>query len=88
MQTIENWSIVTNGFTPPEAGFTIAGIFPDGKKWVTSQVQSSVGSVIRTRNSEYRLGKPNKDYVMWCKANGFYIPTKERPFKTDFPFEV
>lgn len=84
MLTIENWSVVTEPHHPPEFGFSIIGIFPDGKRRVTSKVQSSAGNVIHTLRSEYKLGEPNKDYVEWCKANGFHIPTKERPFKADF----
>jgi hypothetical protein len=56
--------------------------FMDGKFIATSMVQSVNGNCVTTKSgSVYQLGKPDEDYVKWCKDNGHHVPTENEPIK-------
>jgi hypothetical protein len=82
MPKLEDWSIVrddSNPFLAPELrGLRLQGRvygrddFEDGSVVTTSSVQSLdlKNNIAKTRNTEYILGKPSKDYVRWLNDNG------------------
>ena len=88
---IEDWS-VSEGWglydAPELRRFYIQGkvyghhIFATGASIRTSDIVSVNGiRVITVSGSEYRLGRPNKKYVQWCREQGCHVPTPEVPIK-------
>ncbi len=54
----------------------------DGTRIVTSAIRKVGGDTVTTESgSEYRLGSPSRDYVIWCVNNNCHVPTKEEPIK-------
>ena len=81
MIRLENWSMVSNqnGFTAPELleitlsgnvyGHPVARHY-DGKLIQTSRPVSIKGRIVTTKSGNvYRLGKIDKGYRKWLKAN-------------------
>jgi hypothetical protein len=74
---IENWHIEGDLFTPPElavlkvVGKPINHPDPkfDGSRNIVATVLNANGRIIKTKNSTYKLGTPNKEYINWMKEN-------------------
>jgi hypothetical protein len=79
MTRLENWSIGSNqnGFTAPEIVklFLRGSVyghpkFNDGERVHTSQIVSVHARIVTTKTgSSYKLGKIDKGYRKWLKAN-------------------
>lgn len=90
--TLENWSIGEhpsdaqhNKYLPPEfhrrslSGFSQER---DGKHIWTSPIEKMLPlekAIITRKGTKYHLGKPDPEYVEWCRTNGHHIPTVEQP---------
>lgn len=95
---LENWYVryLGDAYTPPEAmQLAIVGQVyghptrTDGKWTCTSPVRKIEGRLVTTASgSVYELGKPEDEYVEWCKAKGCHVPTDAEPIKIRTPQEV
>lgn len=87
---IENWSVISFGVAdknqPNEAIASILmgivsghGKIEDGKEIVTSPIRmiSYRNRIAATRNTEYELGEPNKEFLVWLDDHGFSIENYE-----------
>lgn len=89
MARLENWSVKSHDiWQPPERSCKcLAGevfdhsIYRDGKSIITSAIQEVNGNQVKTLNTTYILGKPNEDYVKWCKKMNVHVPTEDEPIK-------
>jgi len=90
---IVNWSLKgSNGgpYDPPETRrFKVSGEvhhsprFADGERITTSYLVGISGIEINTfSGSVYHLGRPSDEYMEWCQANGYHIPTPDEPIKS------
>lgn len=82
---LENWSCCSSIDDPwmsPELKVLLGGLqlqgevyghpkFVDGKHVVTSSVQSVEGKVVKTKNTEYELGKVNPDFKKFIEKSGY-----------------
>jgi len=87
---IENWEIVyspPNPYTAPECcpPYLYGQVyghprFEDGKFISTSMIVDAYGNHVKTKNTEYVLGKPSDKYAEWCKKHCPHIDLSN-PFK-------
>jgi len=87
---LENWS-VCGAFSPyrsPENQIIqlrgeVHGHpkFAEGKLIWTSPIVSVNGRTITTKNSEYKLGDVDQDYLRWCNENNQHLPIGDNPIK-------
>lgn len=80
--TLEDWSVREYGdfYTAPELHSRVLNgrvfgnpRFEDGEIITTSNIKSSEGRVVSTRNSKYKLGKPNPTYLDYLKGQGLTL---------------
>lgn len=86
---LENWrTVLLDPYSPPEAGMRLSGEvydhprFQNGTVVTTSRVNKINCRFITTKSgSLYWLGKPDPNFVKWCKEHGGHVPTDMEPIK-------
>ena len=90
MWVIQNWSVCIHPglsvFMDPAGFKSVQGQCnsrPElGPNITTSPVIKIVGRRITTETgSRYVLGKPNPEFVEWCRVNGHHVPSRKHPMK-------
>lgn len=89
---LEDWFLTDkfqNPYIPPEDNTCAKGMVfghpkhTDGSYIRTSLIIKIENNLIYTESGTvYSVGEPNKSYVNWCEKNGYFVPTKETPFRT------
>lgn len=81
MPILEDWAIITDHdplLAPELRKMRLSGKvfnrqgFEDGTEVVTSSVQmiDLKNNIVKTKNTEYKLGKPSEEYLKWLEKNG------------------
>jgi hypothetical protein len=91
MWVIQNWSVTIHPdlgpWTDPACNKSIQGNCDRGHPELgdfitTSPIVKIVGRRVTTaKGSRYVLGKPEAEFVAWCRANGHHVPTRKHPIK-------
>ena len=86
---LENWSVVEISPSPyaaPEMSrMALKGDVynhptrEDSSEVRTSNIVDIGGNKVRTQNTIYVLGKPDPNYIKFCKEKGYHVPTELEP---------
>jgi hypothetical protein len=84
MIELDDWAVVAphgeNVYAEPKQ--CLRGCREDGHYVRTSPIAGINGDVITTRSgTQYKLLKPNPQFVQWCHDNNYHVPTEQEPIR-------